>query len=579
MSLKIAKGLALPDEFVTKTAAIVAKRRVGKTYTGAVFAEELVDAGLPFYALDPTSAWWGLRAGAGGQRRGGLPVVVIGGDKADVPLDPSAAGGRAIADLVVEQPSFYVIDLGQIETHADTVRFATGFLERLYRAKANHRDPLHGFWDEADVFAPQRPGPEETKMLGAAEAIVRRGGIRGLGTTVITQRPAVLNKNVLTQVDILIALRIIGPQDRSAVDEYLKGEADPDRRREVLDSLAGLGLGEAWVYGPGEEPALYERVQIRERRTFNSSATPKPGEKRIDPTLAEVDVAAVRRRLAETIEKTKADDPAELRKQLAAAQRDLRAERAKKPALPPAPPPPEPEKVPVLDDAHVERLEDAVEAMSGAASKIIAAANEISSGLAKLRQRPAPTPAAARPAAPPARRAPAAPAEVGDFRATTSQQRILDTLAWFEALGIDAPSRAALAPMAGTKISSGGFKNNLGALRTAGLLDYPTGGRVALTDAGRGVAAPPAIDLTDEALQDAVLAAVTNSQASILRELIAAYPNAMSREDLAERVGVPPTSGGFKNNLGALRTLEVLDYPSPGWVTATALLFPTEAAA
>jgi hypothetical protein len=460
-------------------------------------------------------------------------VIVIGGDHGDIPLDPTAAGGKAIAELVVEQPSFYVIDLGQLDTHAATVRFATGFFERLYRAKAQSRDPLHGFWDEADVFAPQRPGPDETKMLGAAEAIVRRGGIRGLGTTVITQRPAVLNKNVLTQVDILIALRIIGPQDRAAVDDYLKGEADPDRRREVLDSLAGLALGEAWVYGPGEDPTLYERVQIRERRTFNSSATPKPGEKRIDPKLADVDVAAVRKRLAATIEKAKADDPAELRRQITGLQRELRAERAKKPAASVARPP---------------------------------------------------VPAAAAPARrePAARRDPAGPApqaQAGDFTASRSQQRILDTLAWFEALGIDAPSRAALAPMAGTKVSSGGFKNNLGALRSAELIDYPAGGRVALTEAGRAGAAPPAIDLTDEALQDAVFNVVTNAQENILRELITAYPGALEREHLAGLVGVPVTSGGFKNNLGALRTLELIDYPSPGVVAALPVLFPTRAAA
>ena len=33
------------------------------------------------------------------------------------------------------------------------------------------------------------------------EDLVRRGRARGLGITLITQRPAVLNKDVLTQVD------------------------------------------------------------------------------------------------------------------------------------------------------------------------------------------------------------------------------------------------------------------------------------------------------------------------------------------------------------------------------------------
>lgn len=163
----------------------------------------------------------------------------------------------------------------------------------------------------------------------------------------------------------------------------------------------------------------------------------------------------------------------------------------------------------------------------------------------------------------------------GDFQPTTSQQRILDTIAWFEALGIDAPSRAALAPMAGSRPTSGGFKNNLGALRTAGLIDYPTGGRVALTPEGRAQATPPAVTPTDEALQDAVFAAVTNSQGAILRTLIAEYPHTLPREQLADSVGVPPTSGGFKNNLGALRTLELIDYPLPGHVVALPILFPT----
>jgi hypothetical protein len=40
---------------------------------------------------------------------------------------------------------------------------------------------------------------------------------------------------------------------------------------------------------------------------------------------------------------------------------------------------------------------------------------------------------------------------------------------------------------------------------------------------------------------------------------------------------VPVTSGGFKNNLGALRTLELIDYPAAGQVVALPVLFPTGA--
>ena len=60
----------------------------------------------------------------------------------------------------------------------------------------------------------------------------------------------------------------------------------------------------------------------------------------------------------------------------------------------------------------------------------------------------------------------------------------------------------------------------------------------------------------------------------VLEVLIGAYPSAMSREDLADRVGNTVTSGGFKNNLGRLRSLGLLDYPSSGEAVATKLLFP-----
>jgi hypothetical protein len=43
--LNLAEGLSLPLDAVTETFAILAKRGVGKTYTGAVLAEEMVGAG------------------------------------------------------------------------------------------------------------------------------------------------------------------------------------------------------------------------------------------------------------------------------------------------------------------------------------------------------------------------------------------------------------------------------------------------------------------------------------------------------------------------------------------------------
>lgn len=322
MKLKLADSLSLPLDFATKTAAILAQRRKGKTYTASIIAEEMVAAKQPFVALDPTGAWWGLRAGADGKSEG-LPVVVLGGQHGDVPLERT--GGRLIADLVVEEPGYYVIDFSFFESGEAERQFAVDFAERLYRAKGQPgRDfPLHLFVDEADRFIPQqmRKGSNETspRLLGAFEAIVRRGGLRGLGTTLISQRAALVNKNVLEMLDILIALRTVGPNDRDAIAGYIDAHGTDEEKGAMMGSLASLDIGEAWVWEPGAEPPLFQRVRIRKRHTFNSSATPKPGEKRVEPKrLADVDLAALQKRMAETIEKAKADDPRELRKQISA---------------------------------------------------------------------------------------------------------------------------------------------------------------------------------------------------------------------------------------------------------------------
>jgi uncharacterized protein len=322
MKLSISKELSLPIESVTQTFAILAKRRVGKTYTASVMAEEFVKANLPFCVLDPTGAWWGLRSGKDGSAKGGLPIYVIGGQHG-IALEPTA--GKVIAEQVATHPAYYVIDVSQFESNAAQDRFATDFGERLYRIKEKHREPMHLFIDEADAFVPQRPMPGQQRMLGAFEAIVRRGGIRGIGITLISQRPAVVNKNVLTQSECLIVLQTTSPQDQDAIDEWIKRNGTDEDRKTLMGSLASLQKGEAWIYSPAWLE-VFQKVHIRERETFNSSATPKAGEKIIVPKLAEVDMAKLSDQIKSTVEQTKLNDPSELKKKI----RELEIELKKK---------------------------------------------------------------------------------------------------------------------------------------------------------------------------------------------------------------------------------------------------------
>lgn len=136
--LRVAPDLSLPLDVVTSTNALLAKRGSGKTYTASVLAEEMLKAKLPIVVVDPTGAWWGLRSSADGKGPG-FPVVVFGGDHADIALNETS--GEDIARFVVEQrPPGVIIDRSHMKK-AEGVRFMLPFIETLYRL---NREPLLG---------------------------------------------------------------------------------------------------------------------------------------------------------------------------------------------------------------------------------------------------------------------------------------------------------------------------------------------------------------------------------------------------------------------------------------------------
>jgi len=89
----------LPLDTVTSTLAVLAIRGSGKTYTAGVLAEEMLKAGLHIVILDPEDAWWGLRSSAKGNKAG-YPIIVFGGENADIPIEAGSA--RVVVDMIVE---------------------------------------------------------------------------------------------------------------------------------------------------------------------------------------------------------------------------------------------------------------------------------------------------------------------------------------------------------------------------------------------------------------------------------------------------------------------------------------------
>jgi hypothetical protein len=604
--LHISNDLSLPPEAVTNTHLILARRRVGKSYTAAVMAEEMVKAGLPWVALDPTGVWWGLTSSADGKSEG-LPVIVIGGPHGHIPLEPSA--GKVIANLVIDHPGWYVIDFSRFNNASDERRFSADFGVQLYRRKQRHPSALHLFVDEADMFVPQKLPKDGKPMFDAFDAIVRRGGVYGLGVTLITQRPAIVNKDVTTQCETLIALQTTAPQDQDPVFDWVSRNGTDVQLKEIKKTLAGLKVGQAWFFSPNSD--VFQLIKIRTRDTFNSSATPKPGAKPIEPKVfANIDIQALGEEITATVERSKQEDPEFLRRQISQLQRDL----AQKPSSPSkAEPVIERVEVPIISNEQLQTLEayllqvshvtqefreirqEIEKLLNGKIDGLNTTALTLSAAIEAAKQPSKPVPLPARYASPvftvtgSPRRQTAQPVEregTPALRAgahlpwravpgsvTNPQQRIIDAIAWLESIGLFNPKRTIIAFLAGQSPRSSGFTNNLGALRSASLITYPGSDSLGFTELGRAAANPQEAPITTEELQRAVLSRLPNPQARILRILIEHYPNPVNREWLAESAGQSPKSSGYTNNLGALRGLGVIDYPSSTEAVALPVLF------
>jgi hypothetical protein len=566
--------VSLPLDFATQTTAILARKRMGKTYLASVMAEELAAAKLPFVVLDPTGAWWGLRSI--------YPVVIIGGAHGDVPLEPTS--GKVIAELVVEHPGFYVIDMSLTISNADQDRFATDFAERLYRVKEAHRFPMMLFVDEADSFAPQRPFPGQQRMLGAFEAIVRRGGIRGLGITMITQRPAVLNKNVLTQCEMLVVLQMTGPQDQAAVDDWVKRNGTKEQRDQMMHSLASLKVGEAWIWSPSWLE-LFKRVKIRERHTFNSSATPKVGDKAVaPPELAPVDLEKLGKEIAATVERAKENDPAVLRRRI----RELEQRKVEAPkALPPIV---ERIEVPVITPEQMRLLEDSVRqgACIGSAVKsmhewslcLSACVDEINRKLAK---EPPPRHiqlTGGLSPKPEIKWAPRAVERIGKIAGilldsggelakgelAKGELAVLTACAQFP----DGVDRSQITVLTGYKRST--RDAYVYRLSLKGFVEAGGDDSVRVTRAGMDTLGPDFEPLPiGERLQHHWLARLPEGERKILELLILSYPNAVGRNEITDKTGFKRSTRDAY--LYRMTAKQIIDEPSRGQVKASANLF------
>jgi hypothetical protein len=564
----------IPDAALQQHIAVLGKTGSGKTFAAkASIVEPLLERGRRVGIIDPTDAWWGLRSSRDG-KGAGFKVLVLGGDHGDLPLP--ANGGAAVARLLVEQGCNLVASTKHL-TVGERTRWFIDFAGTINRL---NRSPLHLVIDEAHNFAPQGkvPDPDTGKMLHAANTLASGGRSIGIRLVMITQRPQKLHKDALTSADTLIAMRVLAPHDRDAVKAWVDGCGDPSQGREVLDSLAGMKRGEGWIWYP--EGHHLVRASFPEIRTFDSSATPTDGHAIAAPKgAADVDLAEIRKALADAVKEAEANDPRLLREQIAVLRHELAKKRnsddsgSETPAWRA-----EYEAAHARDTAaayergraesneHLMRAGHEISRINSAIAKAHGAIQIATTELGSLQMRlyhQADAPRAEKPAqiirekftVPRPNLALGAKGENGGGGGSLpkSERLILRALAQYP----NGRSKVQVAVLTGYAVNGGGFANAIGALRSAGRIE---GGADRLTITQIGLNALGAFDPLPQgaALLEHWYGQLGKAERKALEALVEVYPRTLSKPQIAARAGYEPNGGGFANALGRLRSLELI---------------------
>jgi uncharacterized protein len=540
----------IPEAALDKHVALLGMTGAGKTSViKAVIVEPDLDADRRVLIITPKDDWWGLRLSKSGKGKG-YDIPIFGGWHGDYPLLVKDAALLAETYGTMKGSAIFCTSRLSVQ---DRARWFAAFAETLL---STNRGFVRAVIDEAHVFMPKqgaKGGGAVPAALHAGNELVSQGRSLGLRIVLASQRSAKLHNDSLTQCSCLIAMLLMAPHDRDAVKAWIEDQADPQRGKEIISSLATLNPGQAWVWAPGAK--FLERIQFPRPSTFDSSAA--PDEDADDgPKLTPINLDSLKGKLARIEEEKKASDVPTLKKRI--AELEAIAKKSQATAVPAADPK-------AVDDAYQNGLAEGLARGENRAKAALAAVESrlkdaLATAEASLESldSPAPTPLP-RPSLQKTQRTPtpsrpAVPFVKPNGQFSGPQHRVLRSLAMWRALGHDSPSREMVAAASGYSPSSGGFNNLLGELVKAGAIGKPAPGHLSLL--------MYADDMSADEGREMLLGYLSNPQRRLVDALNGS--GALSRDDLGARTEYSPSSGGFNNLIGSLSRLGLIVKPQPG---------------
>ena len=223
--------IKLPLEIVYQVMFISGKRGSGKSYTAAVLMEEFERLGLQFVCFDALDAHGYLNQLDGIER-----------------IEPQPGDGINMKKLVSKlkvSPNSLIINLSQLPLETQQ-QLVSDYCEAILDTDIGGKG-LMTLFEECQDFVPQIGRPSSYASI---VRLCKLGRASGYGVSLISQRPAAVSKEALSQASVYCCHNIINTKDLDALKDQLSFGSDKQSIKKILSGITYSKAGEAVMYSP-----------------------------------------------------------------------------------------------------------------------------------------------------------------------------------------------------------------------------------------------------------------------------------------------------------------------------------------
>ncbi|RZH66949.1 ATP-binding protein [Natrinema altunense] len=241
-------------ELLTGRGFVTGKSGSGKSNTASVIAEELLEAGYPLLIVDTDGEYYGLKEE--------YEMLHAGADEeCDIQIGPEHA--EQMATLALEENVPVILDVSGYLDEDVADELLRKIARQLFVKEKKLKKPFLLVVEEVHEYIPEGGGVGETGNL--LIKISKRGRKHGLGIVGISQRPADVKKDFITQANWLVWHRLTWDNDTKVVGRIIDTE--------YSERVSDLDDGQAFVQTDWTEVDV-RKIQFRRKRTFDAGATP-----------------------------------------------------------------------------------------------------------------------------------------------------------------------------------------------------------------------------------------------------------------------------------------------------------------